>query len=98
MTHSAGAVQNGLVLRLSVPASGDLAGLGPELATRLAEQLGVPGAKVGDVGTMIADLTKSVAPTGTNHVEFEFHKVGPQLKIVASHDGRSAETRIPLHG
>lgn len=98
MTNSAGAVQNGLVLRLSVPASGDLAGLGQELATRLAEQLGVAGTKAGDVGAAISDLTKSVAPTGTNDVEFEFHKVDLQLKIVASHDGRRAETKIPLRG
>jgi hypothetical protein len=98
MTNSAGAVQNGLVLRLSVPASGDLAGLGPELATRLAEQLGVPDAKAGEVGTAISDLTKSVAPSGTNDVQFEFHKIDLQLKIVASHDGRRAEARIPLHG
>ncbi|HEY0872445.1 MAG TPA: hypothetical protein VGD94_03160 [Vicinamibacterales bacterium] len=98
MTNSAGAVHNGLVLRLSVPASGDLADLGPEVATRLAEQLGLPGAKVGDVGTAISALTKSVAPSGTNDVEFEFHKVDLQLKIVASHDGRRAEARIPLHG
>jgi hypothetical protein len=98
MTNSAGAVQNGLVLRLSVPASGDLADLGPELATRLAEQLGVAGAKAGEVGAAISDLTKSVAPSGTNDVQFEFHKVDLQLKIVASHDGRKAETRIPLHG
>jgi hypothetical protein len=98
MTNSAGAVHNGLVLRLSVPASGDLASVGPELATRLAEQLGIADAKAGDVGAAISDLAKSVAPSGTNDVQFEFHKVDLQLKIVASHDGRKAETRIPLHG
>jgi hypothetical protein len=97
MTNSAGAVQNGLVLRLSVPASGDLAGLGPELATRLAEQLGVAGASAGKVGPAISDLAKSVAPSGTTDVQFEFHKHDLQLKIVATHDGRRAETRIPLH-
>ena len=37
MTNSAGAVQNGLVLRLSVPTSGEMSNLGPELATRLAD-------------------------------------------------------------
>ena len=98
MTNSAGAVQNGLVLRLSVPASGDLAGLGPELATRLAEQLGVTGASARTVGPAISDLAKSVALAGTTDVQFEFHKHDLQLEIVATHDGRRAETRIPLHG
>ena len=73
MTNSAGAVQNGLVLRLSVPASGELAALGPELATRLAEQLGVPAPQTTEVATAIGSLSSDVGSPGAGSVEFEFH-------------------------
>lgn len=96
MTNSAGAVQNGLVLRLSVPASGDLAALGPELATRLAEQLGVAAPHAAQVGSAISDLSNDVHANGTSQVEFEFHKLASQLTIRARCEGRTAETRIPL--
>ena len=48
MTETAGAVQNGFVLRMSVPASGELGALGPELGAKLAEQLGVAPAGAAD--------------------------------------------------
>lgn len=98
MTNSAGAVQNGLVLRLSVPASGDMAGLGPELATRLAEYLGVRATDLKGLGDVIRDLSGSVDPSGASDVEFEFHKLATELKIVARQDTRVAETRVPLNG
>ena len=96
MTNSAGAVQNGLVLRLSVPTSGEMSHLGPELATRLAEQLGVKPAHAARVVEAITELSEKVnAPTATD-VEFEFYKHHAQLKIVARCEERTAETRIPL--
>ena len=64
---------------------------------RLAEQLGIAGASAARVGVAISELTKSVTPPSTADVQFEFHKLDLQLRIVASHDGRKAETRIPLH-
>lgn len=96
MTNSAGAVQNGLVLRLSVPASGELAALGPELGTRLAEQLGVTAPGAAGVASAMSGLSKDVHANGTTQVEFEFHKVASQLSIRARCEGRTAETRIPL--
>ena len=96
MTNSAGVVQNGLVLRLSVPASGELAALGPELATRLAEQLGVTAAQATRVASAISGLSNDVRSTEAATLEFEFHKLESQLTIRARCDGRTAETRIPL--
>lgn len=96
MTNSAGVVQDGLVLRLSVPASGEMSGLGPELATRLAGQLGVGAPEATTLGGAITGLSSSVDPSGTADVEFEFHKLGAELKIVARHEGRIAAIRIPL--
>jgi hypothetical protein len=97
MTNSAGAVQNGLVLRMSVPASGALSHLSAELATRLGEQLGVSAPHVDKIAGAIAELTTRVGASGSANVEFELHKLASSLKIVARHDEHSAETRIPLN-
>jgi hypothetical protein len=97
MTNSAGAVQNGLVLRLSTPASGAMADIGPELATRLAQQLGVTASDAKKVGAAITELSRTVDPAGAADVEFEFHKLVAELKIVARQDGRTAETRVALN-
>lgn len=96
MTNSAGAVQNGLVLRLSVPTSGEMANLGQELASRLAEQLGVKASQVAHVATAITDLSKAVNSSAAVNVEFEFHKYDAQLTVLARCEERTAETRIPL--
>ena len=98
MTNSAGVVQNGLVLRLSVPATGAMSEVGPELATRLAQQLGVTKADATKVGATLTALSHTVAPAGNADVEFEFFKAGAELKIVARHGSQTAETRLPLNG
>jgi len=97
MNNSVGAVQNGLVLRLSVPASGEMAGLGPELATKLAVQIGVTAAHAAKVGDAISELSKTLAPSGTEDIEFEFHKLGRELKITARHEDRVAESHVALN-
>ena len=94
MTNSEGVVKNGFVLRMSLPASGDLTGIGAEMAVKLAEQLGAAGAA--RVGAAITDLARTVCPEGGNDVSFEFHKSDTELTIEARQDGRSSETRIPL--
>ena len=60
MTETAGAVQNGFVLRISVPASGELGALGPELAAKLAEQLGLAPMRVAKVGEAMAELARGL--------------------------------------
>ncbi len=97
MTNSAGVVQNGLVLRVSVPTSGEMSALGSELACRLAEQLGVRASQVPQVATAIGDLSRTVEASTAGAVEFEFHKHEAQLEVRARCDGRTAETRIPLN-
>jgi hypothetical protein len=97
MTNSAGAVQNGLVLRLSVPASGEMAGLGPELAARLAVQIGVKAGHAAEVGDVISKLSKTLAASGSADIEFEFHKLGTELKITARHEDRVAESHVALN-
>lgn len=83
MTKTAGAVQDGLVLRMSVPAGGELGALGAELAVKLAEQLGVGGAGAAAAGEAIDELTRDIDPSGTRDLSFEFHKHGTDLRIDA---------------
>ena len=95
MTNSAGAVQNGLVLRMSVPASGEMASLGPALATRLAEQLGLPGGATRDMTQAITDLSAEVGRREAD-VEFEFLKRDATLEIVARGGASTASRQVAL--
>jgi hypothetical protein len=94
MTNSEGVVKNGFVLRMSVPASGDMTGVGADMAVKLAEQLGVTAAA--GVGAAISELARTVSPEGGDDVSFEFRKSDTELTIEARQDSRSSETRIPL--
>ena len=96
MTNSAGAVQNGLVLRLSVPGSGEMAGVGPEMAAKLAQQLGLDPAAARKVGEMLPELAAQLSPTEAGPVSFEFQKRQSELLIEARHGSRVAERRVPL--
>lgn len=95
MSQPAGAVQNGLVMRLSVPASGAMSDVGPALATRLAEQLGVPSDVAARAGASVTDLVAALPAPGDD-VELEFHKLPAELKIVVCQAGRTSEARVPL--
>ena len=94
MTNSEGVVKNGFVLRMSVPASGEMTGVGAEMAVKLAEQLGA--ASSSDVAAAISELARTVSPAGGDEVSFEFRKSDTELTIEARQDSRSSETRIPL--
>ena len=96
MSHSAGAVRNGLVLRFSVPATGDLRSLATELAVKLAEQLGVKTQADGAVAQAMDDLASRVEAADGADVAFEIHKLDRELKIEARCHGRASEARIPL--
>jgi hypothetical protein len=96
MTETAGAVQNGLVLRMSVPAAGELGELGPELGVKLAEQLGVTGPAAAKVGDAITELTRTLDPSGTKDVSFEFHKQGVELRIDAREGDATRTTTVAL--
>ena len=95
MSNSAGAVRNGLVLRLSVPAAGDLRAIAGEIAAKLAQQLGVNAAE-GGLPAALDDLARSVGPDAGDDVAFEFYKVDQELKIEARCQGRATHARVPL--
>lgn len=93
MTRSTGAVRNGLVLRFSVPASGEIAVVGREMAVKLADQFGIEGARL---GAAVTDLVQQVDRAGAEDVTFEFQKLEAELKIEARQGSRVSETRIPI--
>ena len=95
MSQSADAVRNGLVLRFSVPVSGELRAVATELAVKVAQQLGVKTQKDGDVARAIDDLVQRVEADQAD-IAFEFHKLDRELKIEARSNGRASEARIPL--
>lgn len=95
MSNSAGAVRNGLVLRLSLPAAGDLRAIVADIASKMAEQLGV-SPPVGGLGEALDDLVRRVHPSADGDLAFEFHKDGRELRIEVRSGGRASESRIPL--
>ena len=94
MTETAGAVQNGFVLRMSVPASGELGALGLELGTKLAEQLGLATAGAVAVGEAMAGLAHGL--DSTHDIAFEFHKDGLVLRIEARQGETVRTATVPL--
>jgi hypothetical protein len=104
MSQSADAVRNGLVLRLSVPASGELRAVATALAVKVAEQLGVKNDGSAPVARAIDDLARRVAASEGNggqtstpaDIAFEIYKLDRELKIEARSNGRASEARIPL--
>ena len=89
-------MQDGFVLRVSLPPSGDLAGLAPDMAVKLAEQLGLDGPGAERVGAAVAELARQVDASSGENVLLEFHKVRGELKIEARHGSRASETRVQL--
>ena len=96
MSQSADAVRNGLVLRFTLPASGELRALASELAAKVADQFGVTARGEGGLAATLEDLARRVAPSNDGDLAFEFHKLDGELKLEARSDGRASETRIPL--
>ena len=94
MTETAGAVQNGFVLRISVPASGEIGALGPELGTKLAEQLGLVPARAAKVGEAMAELARGLE--AAPDISFEFHKDGAELRIEARQGDTSRRANVAL--
>ena len=94
MTQTAGAVQNGFVLRMSVPASGELGALGLELGTKLAEQLGLAPARAAKVGETMAGLADGL--DSGDDIAFEFHKDGLALRIEAQQGDTVRTATVPL--
>ncbi len=97
MTETAGAVQNGFVLRMSVPASGELGALGPELGAKLAEQLGLTEARASKVGEAMTELARGVDLSAAPDISFVFHKDGVVLRIEARQGETSRSATVSLN-
>lgn len=97
MTETAGAVRNGLVLRMSLPATGDLGALAPELGVKLAEQLGVAHADAAKIGDAVARLAAVVASAPSGDLSFAFHKDGADLRIEVRQGDQARTATVPLH-
>ena len=94
MTETAGAGQNGFVLRMSVPATGELGALGMELGTKLAEQLGLAPTLAATVGDTMTELAEGL--DSTRDISFEFHKDDAELRIDAQQGETSRRATVPL--
>ena len=94
MTETAGAVQNGFVLRMSVPASGELGALGLDLGAKLAEQLGLAAARAATVGEAMAGLAAGL--DSAHDIAFAFHKDGLVLRIEARQGETVRTATVPL--
>ena len=93
---SADTVRNGLVLRCSFPATGELRAIATELAAKVAEQLGLTAHVNGGLASVLDDLARRVEPSTDENVAFEFHKHEGQLTIQARAADRASEASIPL--
>jgi hypothetical protein len=96
MSESADAVRNGLVLRFSLPATGELRAIATELAKKVADQMGVTAHGEGGLAAAVEDLARRLEPSADGNLIFEFHKAGRELKVEARCAGRASEARIPL--
>lgn len=97
MSESGGAAPSALVLRLSVPASGGLRGIATELASKIAEYLGIGVQDAESVGTALDGLVGRVAPSGGEaDVLLEFRQMEGELLIDATCEGHHSALRYPL--
>jgi hypothetical protein len=86
-----------LLLRLSVPATGDLRGLATEMASRVAAFLGSSTPDADTAGRTLEGLAARVAPAGVEEdITFEFRQAGGELLIEARCQDRASEARWPL--
>jgi hypothetical protein len=91
--------QGALEMRLWVPAEGGLRRIASELATRIAEYLGITAPDTESIGAMVEGLASRLGHGGTDQgsiITFDFRKVGRELVIEASCSGHASELRHPL--
>jgi hypothetical protein len=97
MSTSPGSAQEGVFLRLSVPAAGDLRAIASELAVKVAEFLGTSASEAGGVAPALERAAREVAaPGGDAQIEFVFRRAAGALLIEARSGGRVAEMRHAL--
>ena len=93
------ATTRALVVRLSVPAQGDLRGIADELAGKIAEHLGSTGTDAasirGSISTLTSRLGSAVGGRDAD-ITFTFRHADGELVIEARCNGQTSEVRQPL--
>ena len=85
------------MLRLSVPAGGDLRSVASDVATRVAAYLGDRTPDSQAVAAALDAVASKVAPGAAEaDITFDFRGVGGELVIEAHCGSRSSEVRCPL--
>jgi DNA-binding IclR family transcriptional regulator len=86
-----------MLMRISVPAEGELREIIGEVATRIAEYLGSRETGVQAIAAAVEGLAGSVAAAGSiKEITLEFHAEKGELVVHAHCDGRSSESRHRL--
>jgi hypothetical protein len=97
MPLSSDPAPGGLVLRLSVPAAGDLRSVATDVATRVAAYLGERAPDGAAVAAALDAVAARVAPASKDaEITFDFRAVNSELLIEAHCGARSSEVRCPL--
>jgi hypothetical protein len=97
MSHSPDRAPDGLVLRLSVPAAGELRVVAIDVATRVAEFLRDRAPDAASVAAAVEGVASRVAPAaGDGEITFDFREVNGELLIEAHCGSQSSEVRCPL--
>jgi hypothetical protein len=97
MPLSSDPAPGGLVLRLSVPAAGDLRSVATDVATRVAAYLGERAPDGAAVAAALDAVAARVAPVSNDaEITFDFRGVNGELLIEAHCGTRSSEVRCPL--
>ena len=86
----------GALVRISVPAEGELRAIVADVAAKVAQFLG-QATDATAFDTAIDEVAGRVAPGGNGaDITFEFRQAGGDLLIEARSGGRSSEVRCPL--
>jgi hypothetical protein len=86
-----------MVLRLTVPAAGDLRAIARDIATKVAEYVGTAGPEAESIADALDGAAARVAPPGSDvDISFEFQRADGELTIRARSGDRSSEVRCKL--
>jgi signal transduction histidine kinase len=86
-----------MLVRLSVPAGGDLRAVAVDVAKRVSEYLREGAPDTHGLRAAIEGVTSKVAPAATDtEITFDFRELNGELQIEAHCGSRSSEVRCPL--
>ena len=97
MSQAPDRAPDGMLLRLSVPAGGDLRLIAVDIAKRVAEYLRDRAPDGAAVTAAIDGVASRVAPAASDaEIIFDFRELNGELQIEAHCGSRSSEVRCPL--